>query len=222
MSKKMLSTIFTLALALAAYAGPSNAITIGPNCSTCQGSTYTLNNLGLQSTDGANFDIYRIEYMIDTSGYTGDGTAIDSVALKISNDLIDVTLINAPGGTGDWTKVTNGGLNNAVGCATNNGSFGCAEFTSVLPGSAAVGGILTWTFDMKIGYGTLFADDLLGSSIKARYVKETCDSAGNNCVWGKTGDLVSETIPAPAILGLMAIGLMGIGASTQLRRRSTT
>ena len=72
--------------ALVISAASARADSIGPTCTTCQGSIYTLDNLGLVTdlykTDNT-FDTYRIMLTIDTSGYTGTGVRIDEVALKI-------------------------------------------------------------------------------------------------------------------------------------------
>src|SRR5689334_2767393 len=52
---KRVNRIVRIALVAAVFATLSaahaSASTIGPNCGTCQGSTYTLTNLGLAATD---------------------------------------------------------------------------------------------------------------------------------------------------------------------------
>lgn len=191
--------------------GQAQAEPIGPDCDTCQGSIYTLTYDGnaLSDSDTAH-ETFRITYSIDTSDYTGGGVAIDSAAIKVSSSIVSATLFDAPGGTGDWDAIL-GGIN-ANGCQNNaNSGFACASWTGSDPG-AAVGGILTWIFDITIDNGELFTATGGTPSIKARYV----DANG-----GKVGDLVSEnielqigqpptTIPEPATLVLLGCGLLGL------------
>ena len=54
---------------------------IGPNCGSCFGSTYKLTNLGLQSTAG-DTETWRIELEIDTSGYNGNASFLNAVAVN--------------------------------------------------------------------------------------------------------------------------------------------
>src|SRR5690242_6945313 len=84
------------------YADP-----IGPDCDTCQGSIYLLqydpNNTTVDGVTGDS--IYDVFLTIDTSGYNGGGTFIDSVSIKVSSsvDFSTSSLVDAPGGAGAWT-----------------------------------------------------------------------------------------------------------------------
>ena len=62
---------FLWIFAPAAFADP-----IGPDCWSCQGSIYTLLNLGQIGAPGGTTDEYRIDLRINTAGYDGGGTLI--------------------------------------------------------------------------------------------------------------------------------------------------
>jgi len=166
---------------------------------------YTLTNLGLFGTSNAN-DEYHFSLTIDTSGYTGDGAYIDSVALKVSSSIVGTpTLLEAPGGVDAWTVET-GGLN-GNGCSGAGSGFVCAsdgQTETVVPSD-----LYEWIFKLLIPHDTLLAI----ASIKARYV----DANGY-----KVGDLVSENINVPdgdaGTFELLAFGLLSVGAALLLGR----
>ena len=206
----VLSTLFVLGLSV----GTARANPIGPNCGTCQGSIYTLTNLGLVTdlfTGDGLADTYRIMLTIDTTGYSvPTGVRIDEVAVKVSSGLNGATLVSAPGGTSNWNLVT-GGVN-ANGCSGSGAGFDCAMFTGSTGGAVVPGTLLTWVFDLDIT-GPLFTAPL-SASIKARYV----NAAGN-----KVGALMSENItltqvPEPSALLLLSSAVPAIGFAVRRRR----
>src|SRR5262245_21498903 len=88
---------FALGAALAVLASASaSADPIGPDCGTCQGSTYTLNYDPTPLATIANTKTYRITLTIDSSGYLGGGVGIDPVAVKVSSMLAAGSLSNGP------------------------------------------------------------------------------------------------------------------------------
>jgi hypothetical protein len=188
-------------------AATARADSIGPTCATCQGSIYTLDNLGLVTDlypSDNSFDTYRIMLTIDTSGYTGGGVRIDEVAVKVSSAVSAAKLIDAPGGASVWQLVP-GGLN-ASGCSGSGSGFECSDWIVGSAGGAIIPGpLLRWVFDVDVSGGLLAGTNQ--ASIKARYV----DS--NNV---KVGALVSEdialgppttTVPEPGTLALLGMGV---------------
>src|SRR5262249_8320054 len=143
-----------------------------------------------------------------TTGYNGGGTHLDTVALKVSAQLLDATLVSAPGGVAQWIESL-GGLN-ASGCSGSGSGFDCAEATSVGTSPVVPRFVYSWVFDLKMATGGLLTGTDQ-SSVKARYVND----AGN-----KVGALVSEGItltivPEPGTAALVLLG----GALLAGRRR---
>jgi len=206
--KRALWALVALSVVALVGVGHADATSIGPDCPTCQGSIYTLTNLGLFGTSNGN-DEYHFSLTIDTSDYTGGGAFIDSVALKVSSSIVGTpSLLLAPGGVPAWTVET-GGLN-GNGCSGAGSGFVCATDGAsdgyTVPVTSA---LYTWIFDLLIPHDTLLAI----ASIKVRYV----DANGN-----KVDDLVSENINVPdgdpGTFELLAFGLLSVGAALLLER----
>ena len=192
----------------------ARAGSIGPDCGTCQGSIYTLENWGvvtdLYSSDNNSFDTWRIALTIDTSDYTGSGVRIDEVAVKVSSSANMAELVDAPGGVELWQLVP-GGLN-ANGCSGSGSGFECSDWiVGSLGGAVIPGPILTWVFDIDISSPLLSGTNQ--ASIKARYVNDTN---------GKVGALLSENItlgPPVAVPEPGTLALLGIGMAAMVARR---
>jgi hypothetical protein len=208
--------LLQLAVSVCAAAGflalpsASDATPIGPSCGTCQGSIYELSYGGFPIATTATTETFRITYRIDTSGYTGDGRYLDTVALKVASSFLDAVLVSAPGGAANWTEMF-GGLN-AAGCSGSGSGYDCVRFATNLNLAPAVpGGTYTWVFEIEVPTGALFTG-LDQASVKARYVGPS---------GFRRGDLVSENItltnlPEPATGVLFVLALPAFAA----RRRS--
>lgn len=204
-------------MALGTTAARANSI--GPTCATCQGSIYTLENLGLVTdlyTADGTADTWRIALTIDTSGYTGTGVRIDEVAVKVSSSADAAKTVEAPGGAAYWQLVP-GGLS-ANGCSGRGSGFECSGWLTGSAGGALIPGpLLRWVFDVDVASALLMGTN--EASIRARYV-----SPGG----AKVGALVSENItlgppvsvPEPSTLGMLAIGLAMTSALRYRRRKA--
>jgi hypothetical protein len=211
---RLLRVALLACVAVGISATAARANSIGPTCGTCQGSIYTLENLGLVTdlyTADGSFDTWRIALTIDTSDYTGTGVRIDEVAVKVSSSANSAKLVSAPGGVALWQLVP-GGLN-ANGCSGSGSGFECSDWiVGSLGGAVIPGPLLTWVFDIDVSSPLMTG--LNEASIKARYV------TSNNV---KVGALVSENItlgtpvPEPATFGLLALGFSVVAAR---RRRA--
>ena len=176
-----------------------------------QGTIWTLSYSGSALPDADPFnETFRVSLDVDTIGYTGTGSFLDQVALKVSSSLLGASLFSAPGGTSAWT-LSAGGINSS-GCSGSGGGFECADSAFALNSGkgVAIGGDYEWVFDLTMANGALFTG-FNESSVKGRFV---------NSIGNKVGDLVSENVtlttavPEPEIYAMLAagLGLMGFVA----------
>lgn len=189
---KKLAVVTILAALLACGTAFGTVITIGPNCTTCQGSLYTIAfNL---ISGGVSTDRFGVTLTIDPSGYTGPGVAIGAVAPKISSSVVMPYPTIAPGGIDSWLLMS-GGIN-AGGCDGSGSGFFCYSGVAVLTNSP-----ITWGWNVIIPRGSLIDQP----SLKVEYI----DVTGN-----KVGALVSEemsgssAVPEPTSALLMGGGLL--------------
>src|SRR5262249_22572221 len=187
----------------------ASAASIGPSCGTCQGSIYSIETTTLTPiATTASSETWDIVYTIDTSGYTGGGTHLTQVALKVSSSISSGTLVSAPGGVGDWNVIM-GGIN-ASGCSMAGSGFDCASATSIGVSPVVPGGTYTWVFQLTLPTGGLLTDSN-HSGVRARYV----DDSGN-----KVGALVSESITLSTAPEPPTLLLLGTAAAVAMLWRS--
>lgn len=186
---------------------------------TVDGATYSLTYSGaaLPSLDPL-FQTFRVTLGIDTNNYSGGGSFLDSVAIKVSSGVASASLFSAPGGTGSWSLLA-GGLNSS-GCSGGGSGWVCADGLAnsgkglaITTGNGA-GIDYAFAFDVTMASGALFTG-INAASIKALYV----DTAGN-----KIGSIVSVPItlavPEPETYAMMlaGLGLMGFVAKRRKER----
>ena len=200
--------------------GTASAESIGPSCGTCQGSVYTLTYDPTPVATTASSQTFHITFTIDSSAYTGGGTGIDTVAIKVSDALLAGDLIAAPLGVSNWLNFLNKGLN-AAGCSNGGSGFDCVS-VALQPGFQVfvpdVGGTLTWEWNLKVATGELFTGPF-EASVKARYVDDQKMKAGALVSENITLQPQGTPVPEPATAALEGMGLLVLGARARRRRR---
>ena len=208
MLKLLLYPVAAIALLLTASLTRADVIGTPTNpCinDSCDGAQYSLTYSGFALPDSDPLhETFEISLNVDTTNYTGGGSFLDNVAIKVSStpNLVAASIVDAPGGNNDWTIGLNQTIN-ASGCNANGGGgFICADGSANGGKGVALPGPYTFTFDVTVNTGTLFTDPL-EASVKARYV----DGDGN-----KIGALLSEPItlqvPEPESYAMLAVGLV--------------
>jgi len=206
--KALLLTAFAFA-GTSAFADPIG----GPNdppCATCFGSVYTLEYVA-DTNDPLHF---TISLTIDTSDYSGAGSFISAVSIKVASQIEATSgLTTPPPGTGTWTDAF-GQVNSATGDCSGGGSgWLCASSTDNL---AVVGDglVYTWIFDVYVDNINRWMLDSLEASIKANYDPPEGLITSENITL-QNGGPPNET-PEPQTLALLGLGLLALA---YVRRR---
>lgn len=190
------------------------------NANSFQGTVWSLSYSGFAQPDAdPSHQTYRITLGVDTNGYTGSGSYLDQVALKVSSSVTAASLISAPTGVANW-QLMPGGIN-AGGCSGGGSGFECVNSTISLNGGKGVainpgngvGVDYTWVFDITMTNGSLLTA-ALAPSVKGRFV----DASG-----AKSGALVSENVslnpvPLPAAVWLFGSALLGFVSLSNRRK----
>jgi hypothetical protein len=201
-----LSALFAAALLLGAGT-TAHAITFsdatGCGGSTCFGSVFTLEVLS------AGGNLWNVTYTVDTSGYTGQGTGLDAIAFKITDNtsnILGTSVISQPATFSDPLIV--GGLS-ANGCAAGSAGFICSQ-SSNLGGLAVPNGTYTFQYGVTLASNTLFGVPNQWS-LKALYVNSSGDARGLTSAQG--------TVPEPSTSLLFGLGTVMVAGWHRFRRQ---
>ncbi len=210
--KKFFGSLLGTALLCLASAGPAASF---------QGTVWSLSSEALADSDPLH-ESYRITLGVDTNNYTGTGSFLDQVAIKVSSAVYSASLFSAPGATSSWALIP-GGIS-ASGCSEAGAGFTCANSLASLNSGMGVavttgngaGMDHTWVFDIAVSNGGLFTGAGM-ASIKARFVNDQ---------GMKVGDLVSEPMslnlvsaaPEPETYAMLLAGLGLVGAWVRRRK----
>jgi hypothetical protein len=190
--------------------------TVSADTITLDGAVFTVTYTHLTG------NTYVFDYSINTSGYTGPGHYLDSVALNPNGSSILGGSFSGPSG---WVGA-HGNQQGPGGCGGGAGNFWCAQAGSLASLLLVPGG--TYDFDFTLTLASPMTADST-PHIQASFGDIAC--RGRHCTpsyqnqFGVSTGLLTETpplthvsdVPEPGTITLFGSGL--IGALGLLRRR---
>ncbi len=206
---KRLAVLCLLAVPLAGLS--AHADTIGPNCGSCFGSTYTLTE-----TATSNPNVFDIKLVVDTSAYTGTSTNfLNAVSVKVvsqTSDITSVSVISAP--TSFGTDVMSGGLN-AGGCSGNGGGFFCLEGPGNGVPVAGPGDIYSFNFMVTLTDPASLLTAFDAASVKALYLTANGQQNGITSEPITLQPGTTSPVPEPGTFALLGTGILAAAFTTK-------
>ena len=157
-------------------------------------------------------NVFDVFLKVDPTGFSAGTGFLTAVAMqfKTGSDVsTSVTLLEAPGGPGDWSLEMPGGINSG-GCDSSKATSGDVCFQETASGSITPvpGGPYMFEFAVTMpGTDALTAT----SDIKAAY-NDSQDNSGTNLGLTSMGITIQpmSTVPEPSSLLLLGSGLLGL------------
>jgi hypothetical protein len=197
------------ALCLVALGTQAKADTIGPNCASCFGSTYTLTY-----TSTANPNVFDVNLAVDATGYTGGNTnLLNAVSLKIVSQDSDITAVSLLSAPATFSSTQTGSLN-ANGCSGNGGGFFCSESSTNGLQVGHSGDVYNFLYQVSLTSPSDLFLNANEASVRVLYVT----SAGQQS--GITSENITlqpgtSPVPEPTSFVLMGSGLLGLAGAVR-------
>lgn len=180
-------------------------------------STINLNASGPQTTDVLRIAIGGNDFtepdfplaLVNGFGTSGSATALDGMIMYWSAWIGPVDGVGAP--TGGVSIIGEGYLGSGVGASYSENSFTQFPLPGELPPAGTTGYQIIHIYEFS-QCGTAYSDGLVAN------LGLVCDGPAD-AVLTTTQTTSATTIPEPATLGILGLGLIGLGAARRRQNR---
>jgi len=163
--------------------------------------------------DQLDSNTYKATLIWSPTGYTGGATDyISNVAIKLTSDSSNESLIDDPLGTWDLEVDASTNFGAADGCGGNDQGSICAKTTDETNTTDAS---RTWVFQFDTS--SLFDEDKFHVQVQFHDANDHNAGQISTLFTGGTTER-DHDVPAPSALSLLGLGLVGLGFA---RRRRT-